>query len=277
MPELPEVECLTRAFKNEALGGDCLEATFFREDLRFPIDVKGVRKILKNQKIEDVFRRSKYMIIRTAKGFVFIHLGMTGNIFRSAKKRSEHKHTHFSLKIRTFSGENLYFHYVDPRRFGSVHGCKLSEFDDYSLIAHLGPEPLETQNLAGHFKGLACGKVKPVKSFLMDNAVVVGVGNIYASESLYLSGIDPRRPAGEVMTDEWKRLSANIKKVLKKAIKAGGTSFSDYQHTDGSSGYFQVQLNVYGRKGEACNGCGSVIQQIRQSGRASFFCKNCQK
>ena len=234
-------------------------------------------KVLKNQRVLEVKRRSKYLIIKTAKGHVLIHLGMTGNLLNSKSSKPFKDHTHYVLGVKNNEGDETFYHYVDPRRFGSIHSHLSTDLSGCPQLEKCGVEPLETKNLAGHFYKRAVNKSKPIKNFIMDNINVVGVGNIYATESLFLSGIHPERAAQSLSEVEWKELALNIKKVLKRAIKAGGTSFSDYRHTDGSSGYFQVKLNVYGKHGEPCPKCQTTIELIKQAGRATSYCPSCQR
>lgn len=281
MPELPEVECLTRAVRGVLKGGQLLAARFLRKDLRSPIPSAAFRRVLVGQCIEDVVRRSKYMLVRTPRGFGIFHLGMTGNIFVETSATPARLHTHAVFHIAGADGRELWLHFVDPRRFGRIDALEggAGELARHPSFAGLGPEPLEATaaELGRYLYETSRGRAAPIKNFLMDQRVVVGVGNIYASESLFRAGIHPGRKAGAIPHRRYDLLARYIRETLEKAIAAGGTSFSDYRHPDGDTGYFQVELNVYDRAGEPCRVCGTTVRQLRQAGRSTFYCGCCQK
>lgn len=276
MPELPEVECLTRAVQGVLEGRAIQEAVFHRGDLRWPIPIEHFQRLLVKTPILSVRRRSKYMLIETKRGYGIFHLGMSGNMLLSDSAESQWKHTHASFRIED-EGRVRFLHFVDPRRFGCILCCSKDEFATHPLLVDLGPEPLDSDNLAEHLWQKSRGKTVAVKNFLMDAHVVVGVGNIYANESLFRAGIRPTRQAAKVKRDEWDHLAVAIREVLKEAIRAGGTSFRDYRHADGEPGYFELALRVYGREKEDCVTCEAAIKHKRISGRATYYCPQCQR
>ncbi len=275
MPELPEVECLTRSVSSAISGLKCVDIDFYRDAIRDPIPKDKLRAVLVGQKIERVYRRSKYLLIETVAGIGVVHLGMTGNFLEFDSRDPTIKHTHV---VFTFGKgrKNLSLHYVDPRRFGRISALFPHEIDQHKWFCDLGPEPLETAHLSEHLFKASRKKSSPVKSFLMDPNVVVGVGNIYACESLYLAGINPLRKASDLSQAEYRLVAASIKKTLKKAIAAGGTTFRDFKNSDGSAGYFVIDLNVYDRFKKPCRKCGHPVKMERLSGRSTFFCAFCQ-
>jgi len=276
MPELPEVECLTRSVASAISGLKCIDIVFYRDQIRDPIPKEKLRRVLVGQKIANVFRRSKYMLIETSTGIGVVHLGMTGNLLRFDSRDPKIKHTHV---VFTFNKGRSSFslHYVDPRRFGRISALFPGEIDQHEWFCDLGPEPLETTRLSRHLFNVSRRKISPVKTFLMDPRVVVGVGNIYACEALYLAGINPMRKAADLNEHEYSLIAAAVKKTLKKAIAAGGTTFRDFKNSDGSAGYFAVDLNVYDRSKKPCLKCGNPVEMERISGRSTFFCAFCQK
>jgi formamidopyrimidine-DNA glycosylase len=277
MPELPEVECLTRAVRSVILGKKLDEMVFHRPDLRWPIPTQDLQELIAGKTILSVERRSKYLLIETESGYAIIHLGMTGNMLFSPEATGHWNHTHASFRVRDDSGPIGYLHYVDPRRFGCILCSSRDALLQHPLLKNLGPEPLDTENLDEILFERSRGKTVAVKNFLMDAHNVVGVGNIYANESLFLAGVKPSRKASAVKRDEWTKISDAIKKVLAAAIQAGGTSFRDYKHVDGEPGYFELSLSVYGRDGDPCLRCKTEISSSRIGGRATYFCRKCQR
>ncbi|MBC7658692.1 MAG: bifunctional DNA-formamidopyrimidine glycosylase/DNA-(apurinic or apyrimidinic site) lyase [Chitinophagaceae bacterium] len=276
MPELPEVECLTRAVQEVLVGRTITHATFHRKDLRWPIPTQEFTKLLVGSPVLNVRRRSKYMLVETKHGCGIFHLGMTGNILLSPNEESAWKHTHASFRVLDQNQDPLFLHFVDPRRFGSILACTTNELVYHPLLVKLGPEPLEIEDLADHLWERSRGKSVAVKTFLMDAHNVVGVGNIYANESLFRAGVRPTRPASKVKRVEWAKIADQVQSVLKEAIIAGGTSFRDYRHADGGPGYFELSLQVYGRAGEECGQCGSFVKLKKLGGRATYYCPECQ-
>jgi len=224
--------------------------------------------------VEDVGRRAKYLLVHLeGERRLIVHLGMSGRLLwtRSNEPFSDHVHVRFALD----NGMDLRFR--DHRRFGLVDALKASDLDRDKRFAHLGPEPLSSECDGDYFYERSRGIRKPVKNFLMDAHCVVGVGNIYASEALFLAGIHPQRAAGRISRAAWHRLSAAVKKVLEEAIRQGGTTLNDWQDPDGEAGYFQVSLRVYGRSGEGCTRCGKTIRRNVLAGRSTFYCVQCQR
>ena len=277
MPELPEVECLTRSVRALCDGATMTSARFLRADLREPIPTRAFKRAMLGEVVKRVYRRSKYLILETNVGSCIIHLGMTGNLLSRPVAKAELLHTHVVLSFTGAKGNEFFLHYIDPRRFGRIAATVGSGAETSELLQSLGPEPLDHPDLGSHFAAESRGRKVPVKNFLMNQDVVVGVGNIYASESLFRAGILPERPAGRIQAVEWGRISKEVVATLNEAIQAGGTTFRDYKSLKGSVGYFARELLVYGRAGEPCRKCGEAIRVSRQAGRSTFFCPNCQK
>ncbi|MDB2447159.1 bifunctional DNA-formamidopyrimidine glycosylase/DNA-(apurinic or apyrimidinic site) lyase [bacterium] len=279
IPELPEVETVKNGLSEVALGKVVGSVKFYRKDLREEIPVKLVKEILVGKKITEFSRRSKYILITTEKGTVLSHLGMTGAFLTRHSKKPEKEHTHFVIGLKNSKGEcDLYLHYVDPRRFGRLSATKQNPYD-HTYLNSLGPEPLELNpdELGDHLFKLSRKRTAPVKNFIMDAKIVVGVGNIYACESLFKAGVSPLKHSGKVTKRKFVELAKAIINTLKSAIKQGGTTIKDFQNADGGSGYFAVALQVYGRQGLPCPICKKPILQIKQAGRSSWYCKICQK
>ena len=238
--------------------------------LRWPVS-KTVDRSLTGQAITSVTRRAKYLLINTAKGSAILHLGMSGSVFVVDHDTPAGVHDHVDLDLD--SGKSLRFR--DPRRFGSLHWSKHPL--QHKLLISLGPEPLDDEFDGEYLWSRSRGRRVSIKQFIMNAHVVVGVGNIYASEALYLAGINPRRAAGRVARARYEVLAAAIKNVLANAIKAGGTTLRDFYGGDGEAGYFQQQLEVYGREGEMCRRCDTPITAIVQGQRSSYYCQQCQR
>lgn len=271
MPELPEVEVTKRGVSKALLNHKINEVFIGNKKLRVPMSPQ--LKNLEGATVEKLERRGKYIIVFTDKGSLIIHLGMTGHlqIIDSSSERA--LHDHFELKLDS----GLSVRYNDTRRFGLVvYIDEGSDPYEYKPIAELGPEPLEDtftpEVLLQRLKSRKCS----LKQALMDSKVVVGVGNIYASETLFLSKISPERPANSLTHEEAQTLVKNIKDVLSASIASGGTTIRDFEGADGKPGYFVQKLNVYGHEGEACKVCGTPITRIVQGQRATYFCKQCQ-
>ena len=277
LPELPEVECLARSVRALCDGATMTSARFLRADLREPIPKNAFKRAMLGEVVKRVYRRSKYLILETNAGSCIIHLGMTGNLLSRPAAKAELLHTHVVLSFTGVNGNEFHLHYVDPRRFGRIAATVGFGAETSDLLKSLGPEPLDHLDLGGYLAVESRGRRVPVKNFLMNQEVVVGVGNIYASESLFRAGVLPERHAGSIHADEWIRIGKEVIATLQEAIKAGGTTFRDYKSLKGSAGYFARELSVYGRAGEPCRKCGGAIRVTRQAGRSTFFCSNCQK
>lgn len=277
MPELPEVETVSQGIKSKLLNHKISKVIVKRRDLRFRMDTKLEQKIT-NTKINSVSRRAKYILINLDNGLtVIIHLGMSGRIVVEDLKSSKNifKHTH--LEIITTGKKKMKF--IDPRRFGSVLLHETNNLNTHELIKNLAPEPLTKEfNATYLFKALK-GRSANIKSIIMNQFIVVGVGNIYASESLYKAKIRPGRQAKSLSLTECVLLAKSIKKVLKRSIKLGGSSINDYSLVDGNLGFFQSEFEVYGKEGKICRKktCHSKILRIVIAQRSSFYCSKCQK
>lgn len=276
MPELPEVETVTTALREATLGSVVEKMLYLRPNLRDAIPVSTLEKAFLQQPITSISRRAKYIVIQSPKGYALLHLGMTGQIYYLSTDKPVHKHTHF---IWAFSHhqKNFYLHYVDPRRFGRLSGGMGDDWQNHEFINELGLEPLDSLNLGKDLEHAFGNKSLPIKNAIMDARYVVGVGNIYACEALYLAGIKPTRQANSLTSQNFCDLGKSIKKVLKQAIKAGGTTIKDFKSLNGQKGYFSLQLNVYGREDEPCHSCGNKIEAVKLAGRTSWFCGRCQK
>jgi len=238
--------------------------------MRWPVP-EQLPQLVAGQQIEAVERRAKYLLFRMASGSLLVHLGMSGSLRVVTPAQLPGKHDHIDIKLQ--SGACLRYH--DPRRFGSF--LWLERGDAHPLLDHLGPEPLSDEFDGALLYRLSRGRSGPVKNFIMDGKVVVGVGNIYANEVLFLAGIHPRRAAQRISRDRYTRLAASIKQVLTSAIEQGGTTLRDFVGGDGKPGYFAQQLFVYGRTGEACKHCAGTLREIRLGGRSTVFCVTCQR
>jgi len=270
MPELPEVETTRRGIAPHLLGQTVERVVVRDRRLRWPIP-EDLDVRLSGQRIEAVERRAKYLLIRVQSGTLIAHLGMSGSLRLVPAELPAAKHEHVDILLG--SGQAL--RYTDPRRFGALLWSELPL--EHPLLASLGPEPLDEGFDGRRLYELSRGRSMAVKPFIMDNAVVVGVGNIYASEALFAAGIDPRRPAGGISRARYERLAAEIKRILAMAIERGGTTLRDFVGGDGKPGYFQQELFVYGRGGAFCKLCGSTLREVRLGQRASVYCGRCQR
>lgn len=271
MPELPEVETSRRGIEPHIKNKTVCEIIIRQKNLRWPIPTR-IKTELLNQKITHVDRRGKYLLLRTNNGTLILHLGMSGSLHITDKTHPPEKHDHFDIE---FSNKKI-LRLRDPRRFGAVLWTKKEPYQ-HKLIKDLGPEPLENHFTAEYLHQLSRTRKVAIKSFIMNSHIVVGVGNIYACESLFLSGISPKRQASRISLPRYQQLVDAIQTVLARAIQLGGTSLRDFTQQDGKPGYFKQELNVYGKTGEACPKCGTAIKQIKQQQRSSFYCPSCQK
>lgn len=270
MPELPEVEVCKRGIEPHVLNQNVSEVVVRNANMRWPItptisDICG-------EKIISVSRRAKYLLLETSKGVLMLHLGMSGTIRVVDKSTVIAKHDHFDLVLEN----GLALRLNDPRRFGSVLWVT-EDINEHSLIKKLGPEPLSPDFTDNYLYEKSRNKTVAIKTFLMNNHIVVGVGNIYANESLFKAGIDPRKQAGKVSKKRYIELTRHIKQTLAHAIEQGGTTLKDFTQADGKPGYFSQELLVYGRGGLLCFICKDVLKEIKQAGRATVFCSKCQK
>ncbi len=271
MPELPEVETTCRGIKPHIKDNTISKVIVRNRSLRWPIPT-GLNNKLKQHTVTDVYRRSKYLLIKTDTGTLIIHLGMSGSLRILDSTAAVEKHDHFELQFEN----GICLRLRDPRRFG----CVLWEKNDplqHKLLVKLGPEPLTDAFNAELLYEKSRKRKTSIKQFIMDANIVVGVGNIYASESLFLAGVHPKRLAGKITKKNATDLTAAIKKILKQAIKQGGTTLKDFTSSEGKPGYFKQELKVYDRKAEPCVNCGKAITQAVIGQRSTFYCTHCQK
>ena len=270
MPELPEVETTLRGISPH-LQDQCVNNVIIRNaSLRWPIP-HNLPKLLRGQTVRTLQRRAKYLLIGFDHGTLILHLGMSGSLRILPHDTPPEKHDHFDLVFN--NGQLLRLR--DPRRFGSVLWHE-SDMSEHPLLANLGPEPLEREFGADYLYRATRSRNAAIKLALMDNHIVVGVGNIYANESLFRAGIRPQLAAHKLTLPRSALLVRTVRQVLREAIRQGGSSLRDFVHSDGSSGYFQQHYFVYGRTGEPCRRCGTPIKRIIQGQRASFYCPHCQ-
>lgn len=270
MPELPEVETTRRGIAPHVEGRVIDRVILRRNDLRWPIP-RAIRIKLPGQRIETVTRRAKWLLLHTQAGAALLHLGMSGSLRIVDAHAKPRVHDHYDLVLD--SGKALRFN--DPRRFGSLLWQRAGE--THRLLRDLGPEPLSAEFDGEWLWARSRGRSAPVKSFLMDQANVVGVGNIYASEALFAAGIHPKRAAGSVSRARYKKLAEEIRRVLLHAITRGGTTLRDFLAPDGAPGYFEQELFVYGRGGEPCKVCGTKIRSAVIGQRMTYWCPKCQR
>lgn len=270
MPELPEVETTLRGIAPHVDGKTITKITVRNASLRWPVPVKELQALV-GYKVQQVERRAKYLLLHTQAGVIMLHLGMSGSLRVLPAGHPAEKHDHIDLEFAKSKTVRL----NDPRRFGC---CLLLQepVEQHKLLASLGPEPLSTSFDGERLFKLSRKRNVAVKNLIMDGKTVVGVGNIYASESLYQAGIRPSMAAKRVSRQRYQQLAIEIKAVLAKAIKAGGTTLSDFSQTDGKPGYFSQELQVYGRDGERCYQCSEAIKSQTIGQRNTFYCPNCQ-
>ena len=273
MPELPEVEVCRRGLQPEVTGERMLGAVVRSPRLRLPLPAT-LGDTLAGQRGVAVRRRGKYLLLDCSGGVedgcLIIHLGMSGSLRFVANGKTPEKHDHVDI---LFARQTLRL--SDPRRFGVVLWHALGEAP-HPLLAALGIEPLAEEFTGDWLFAATRGRAGPIKPVLMDSHLVVGIGNIYAAESLFRAGISPLRAANRISRERYRRLVPAIRQTLADAITAGGSSIREYVHSHGGAGCFQVDCAVYGRAGESCRRCGGVVRQVRQGGRSTFYCLSCQ-
>jgi formamidopyrimidine-DNA glycosylase len=271
MPELPEVETTRRGVEPHVVGRRIVALAVHEPRLRWrvpdslPADVEG-------QLIQQAGRRAKYLLFKLERGTLLLHLGMSGSLRVLPSDTPRVTHDHFDLLLD--SGVTLRFN--DPRRFGSLH-YTTGDPAEHPLLARLAPEPLDDQFTADYLWRITRRRKVAIKQLLMNSTLVVGVGNIYASEALFRARIRPRRQARSLKRDEVVRLARAVRTVLKMAIRVGGTTLRDFVGADGNPGYFRQKLYVYERGGEPCRVCGGLIRQFAQGQRSTYYCPTCQK
>lgn len=270
MPELPEVETTLRGIAPHLRGHRVSDIVIRDARLRWPVP-RDLPALLRGRDVRTVQRRAKYLLIGFDQGTLILHLGMSGSLRILPSQTVATKHDHFDLVLD--SGQALRLR--DPRRFGAVLWHE-GDITQHLLLAALGPEPLQPGFDADYLYQATRGRGAAIKPALMDNHLVVGVGNIYANEALFRAGIRPRRAARGLTRARCATLVRCVRQVLHEAIRHGGSSLRDFIHSDGSSGYFQQHYFVYGRTGGPCRRCGTPIKRVVQGQRASFYCPRCQ-
>ncbi len=270
MPELPEVETTRRGIEPFVLGQSVERVVVRQRQLRWPVP-EDLEERLRTKEILSLGRRGKYLLFSVEGGALLAHLGMSGSLRITPMDSPAQKHDHVDILF----SHGVCLRYHDPRRFG----CLLWAEGDpqfHPLLAELGPEPFDPGFTGDYLREAARGKTSPVKTLLMDNHLVVGVGNIYANEALFRAGIDPRRAAGRIGAERYGRLAGLVQEVLRQAITQGGTTLRDFVNASGKPGYFQQTLAVYGREGLPCRLCGEPIRCLRLGQRSTFYCPRCQ-
>lgn len=270
MPELPEVETSRRGIAPWLEQQRVSKVVIRDRRLRWPVSPEIDRQ-LPGQTILTLRRRAKYLLFDTDAGTAIMHLGMSGSVRIIDADEPAGKHDHFDMVVD--SGKALRFR--DPRRFGCILWAK--DADKHALLAKLGPEPLGPEFDGYYLWQSARGRRVSIKQFVMNGAIVVGVGNIYASEALFMAGIHPKRRADRIAQPRMIRLAESIVEVLQNAIRAGGTTLRDFYGGDGEPGYFRQKLTVYGREGEPCRACQAPVTMIVLGQRSTYYCKNCQR
>lgn len=270
MPELPEVQTIVTGLTQLVLGEQIQTVCFYRDNIRFPL-LKSWKKSIEGQRIDQIQRRAKLIIMTLDQGYLLWHMGMTGSLRLCSSDEPKRQHDHVEMTLSC--GRILRYH--DPRRFGYLKYFK----DEKKLLdsfAHYGVEPLSEAFNEQYLWQLSRGVRQPVKNFIMNQKIVVGVGNIYACEALFIAKIHPETAAGKVTKKSYKNLINSIKTVLQTAIKQGGTTLKDFENAEAKPGYFQQALQVYGRKAQPCLTCQTLIKTVKLGGRNSFYCPNCQ-
>lgn len=271
MPELPEVETTRLGIQSHIVGQKVKKVRVRNGQLRWPVP-ESLAQELPARQIDRVERRGKYLLVFAGDSCVLIHLGMSGSLRITTTDDPILKHDHIDIEFE----HGPILRYSDPRRFGCMLWLKDSPLL-HPLLKQLGPEPLTEQFSGRALHALSRGRRVPIKTFIMDSHVVVGVGNIYANEALYMAGIKPDRAAGTVSAKRYEKLVECTKDILQRAITQGGTTLRDFVGGDGKPGYFKQSLLVYGRAGEPCLACGKPLRELRLAQRSSVYCVQCQK
>lgn len=269
MPELPEIETLKRGLSPFLISKTIKKLVIREQRLRTRVPA-SLSNLCKGQQIQAIKRRAKYLLLELTQGFLVIHLGMSGTLQIVSDQLEPKKHDHIDLILKN----GLLVRYRDPRRFGLY--TYLDDYKNHPLFNNLGPEPLEDDFNSDYFLSKIKKRKQAIKNLIMNNEIVVGVGNIYATESLYFAGIHPQTPACFLPLDKIEELVIQIKRILNQAIQAGGTTLKDFMNEHGKPGYFSQQLSVYGRGNFPCYQCQTIIQTITIGGRSSSFCPYCQ-
>lgn len=270
MPELPEVETTLRGIYPHLIGREIRSLVIRNADLRWPLP-RGLGSSLRGQCVINITRRAKYLLFELDHGWLILHLGMSGSLRIILNGAPPEKHDHVDIVF----GPDRLLRFRDPRRFGALIYTTRPP-GEHKLLREMGPEPLGDQCSGDYLFSRSRDRKQAVKSFIMDQRIVVGVGNIYASEALYRSGIHPQRAAGRIALPRYEALMDATRQVLRASIAVGGTTLRDFVGESGQTGYFIRKLQVYGREGDACIKCGGAIRQMRIGQRASYYCPGCQ-
>jgi formamidopyrimidine-DNA glycosylase len=277
MPELPEVEVTRRGVAPHVEGRTVHSVVTRRSGLRWPFPT-GLSELLAGQRVQGTGRRGKYLLIHFAHGTLIVHLGMSGHLRVLPPGITPGKHDHFDLVVDGPEGRQV-LRMTDPRRFGAIlwHGAAEGDLEEHILLRGLGVEPLGDGFSGKLLHQHTRGRSAAIKQVLLAGDIVVGVGNIYASESLFRARINPKTPAGRISLARYETLAQTVREVLAEAIVQGGSTLRDFISVNGQSGYFQQSYFVYDRAGAPCKVCGGTIRQIKQGQRSTFYCVNCQK
>ena len=276
MPELPEVETVCLALSKVVNNAKIVKTEIFRNDLRWKIK-KSLKKDMENDTFKQPFRRGKYILIPTINDNIFlIHLGMSGQIKVSETYETLLKHDHIRITIKSNNEKMNTITYNDPRRFGYIDLFHKKEIAQHFLLKKLGVEPFEKELNVDYLETIFKKKIKCIKDTLMDQGIIAGIGNIYASEILFKAKINPNRSVKTLKTEEIRSIICATRQILQKSIKVGGTTLQNHLQPNGRLGYFFQKLQVYGRKNKSCNKCNQLISVTTISNRSTFFCNNCQ-
>jgi formamidopyrimidine-DNA glycosylase len=270
MPELPEVEVIRRGLAPRLVGRRFLTVTAGDKSLRQASSRQDLARWLPGRRLERLLRRGKYLVFALEGGVsLLIHLGMTGRLLMGVPPdHGPHVHVFFTLE------DGLTLAFQDVRRFGQI--LVFPPGTPLFPLEQVGREPFSRRVTPEWLAEVAQGRSRPLKNFLLDGRILAGIGNIYACEIMFAAGLHPTTPAGTLSLDDWTRVLKETRRILKRAIRQGGTTVNDYLNSQGETGLFQVELMVYGREGEPCKQCGKTIKRLVQAGRSTFFCPRCQ-
>lgn len=271
MPELPEVETTKRGITRHITGHHITDVIVRHPRLRWPIP-NNLSTLLKNKTLLKITRRAKYLLFAFENGTLILHLGMSGRLRILSEKTPAQKHDHVDICFD--NGKCLRF--TDPRRFGALLWTE-ADPEQHTLLKNIGVEPLSSDFDGAHLFERAQGRKASVKMFIMDSHIVAGVGNIYATEALFSARINPQLATGKVTLKQYSQLATAIKAILKNAIEKGGTTLKDFMKSDGSPGYFSIELKAYGRAGKPCKRCRTMLKLSRIGQRSTVYCPECQK
>lgn len=271
MPELPEVETTVLGLKPHIMQQTIVAVTIRQHQLRWPIPTDTPSHIT-GQIIQTIYRRGKYILMPTTSGTILIHLGMSGRLSIVPTTEAPGKHDHIDLHL----ANQQMIRYTDPRRFGAFLWSTEQPIVHHRLLNKLGIEPFDPQFHGDYLWQKARNKTTPIKSFIMDQQIIVGVGNIYATEALFMTGLHPNTPAKSISAHKMTQLAQAIQTILQYAIAQGGTTLKDFLGAKGETGYFKLQLQVYDRSGLPCPICKTLLQKLVIAQRASAFCPTCQ-